>query len=125
MSRRSAGTAAECLEKLDQETFDCMVLDLTLPDRSGMELLETLSRNEEKSFPPVIVYTGHDLSVDEEQRLRRLSSSIIIKGAKSPERLLDEVTSSCTRWFPNCRRNSNACCRRPASVTRCWKAGAY
>lgn len=86
------GTAAECLEKLDQETFDCMVLDLTLPDRSGMELLETLSRNEEKSFPPVIVYTGHDLSVEEEQRLRRLSSSIIIKGAKSPERLLDEVT---------------------------------
>jgi DNA-binding response OmpR family regulator len=48
-----------------------MVLDLTLPDRSGMELLETLSRNEEKSFPPVIVYTGHDLSADEEQRLRR------------------------------------------------------
>jgi CheY-like chemotaxis protein/signal transduction histidine kinase len=86
------GTAAECLEKLDQQTFDCMVLDLTLPDSSGMDLLETLSRNEDKSFPPVIVYTGHDLSADEEQRLRRFSSSIIIKGAKSPERLLDEVT---------------------------------
>jgi signal transduction histidine kinase/DNA-binding response OmpR family regulator/CHASE3 domain sensor protein len=86
------GTAAECLEALDQQTFDCMVLDLTLPDSSGMDLLETLSRNEEKSFPPVIVYTGHELSADEEQRLRRFSSSIIIKGAKSPERLLDEVT---------------------------------
>ncbi|MDF8335762.1 response regulator [Novosphingobium cyanobacteriorum] len=87
-----AGTAAECLEQLDKQTFDCMVLDLTLPDSSGMDLLETLSRNEEKSFPPVIVYTGRELSADEEQRLRRFSSSIIIKGAKSPERLLDEVT---------------------------------
>ncbi|WP_338502572.1 response regulator [Sphingomonas kaistensis] len=87
-----AGTAAECLELLSEETFDCMVLDLSLPDASGFSLLETLSKDGEHSFPPVIVYTGHDLSQDDEQRLRRYSSSIIIKGAKSPERLLDEVT---------------------------------
>jgi len=86
------GTAAECLEQLEQQTFDCMVLDLTLPDASGYELLETLSQNEDRNFPPVIVYTGRELSEDEEQQLRRYSSSIIIKGAKSPERLLDEVT---------------------------------
>ena len=55
-------------------------------------MLETLSREDAYSFPPVIVYTGRDLSPDEEQRLRRYSKSIIIKGAKSPERLLDEVT---------------------------------
>ena len=69
-----------------------MVLDLSLPDASGYTLLETLSLEESYAFPPVIVYTGHDLSADEEQRLRRYSKSIIIKGAKSPERLLDEVT---------------------------------
>ncbi|EAQ77778.1 sensor histidine kinase/response regulator [Blastopirellula marina DSM 3645] len=85
-------SAAECLEKLRSETFDCMVLDLTLPDASGYSLLETLSQEESYSFPPVIVYTGRDLSIEQEQRLRRYSSSIIIKGAKSPERLLDEVT---------------------------------
>ncbi|MFZ0267627.1 MAG: response regulator [Caulobacter sp.] len=86
------GTAAECLEQLKQQTFDCMVLDLSLPDASGFSLLETLSQSGDHAFPPVIVYTGHDLSADDEQRLRRYSSSIIIKGAKSPERLLDEVS---------------------------------
>ena len=87
-----AGTAADCLELLKQQTFDCMVLDLSLPDASGYSLLETLSREDAYSFPPVIVYTGRDLSPDDEQKLRRYSKSIIIKGAKSPERLLDEVT---------------------------------
>ena len=86
------GTVSETLAKLKEQTFDCMVLDLSLPDASGYELLETLSREDAYSFPPVIVYTGRDLSNDEEQRLRRYSKSIIIKGAKSPERLLDEVT---------------------------------
>jgi len=87
-----AASAAECLEQLKDATFDCMVLDLSLPDASGYALLETLSGNDAYSFPPVIVYTGRELSADEEQRLRRYSKSIIIKGAKSPERLLDEVT---------------------------------
>ncbi len=85
-------TAAACLERLRTETFDCMVLDLTLPDASGYSLLETLNNEEGYTFPPVIVYTGRDLSAAQEQELRRYSRSIIIKGAKSPERLLDEVT---------------------------------
>src|SRR5690606_29553372 len=59
---------------------------------SGFKLLETLSEDDRLSFPPVIVYTGHDLSANDEQRLRRYSDSIIIKGARSPERLLDEVS---------------------------------
>jgi CheY-like chemotaxis protein/CHASE3 domain sensor protein len=88
----TAGTAGECLQLLKDQTFDCMVLDLSLPDATGYSLLETLSREDAYSFPPVIVYTGRDLSSDDEQRLRRHSKSIIIKGAKSPERLLDEVT---------------------------------
>ena len=86
------GTAAECLEELRDGQYDCMVLDLSLPDASGFTLLETLSEEGEAPLPPVIVYTGRDLSAEEEQRLRRYSSSIIIKGAKSPERLLDEVS---------------------------------
>lgn len=88
----TAGTAAECLKLLKEETFDCMVLDLSLPDASGYSLLETLSQESAYSFPPVIVYTGRELADDDEQRLRRYSKSIIIKGAKSPERLLDEVS---------------------------------
>ncbi len=87
----TAGTAAECLERLKEQTFDCMVLDLSLPDASGYSLLETLSQESTYAFPPVIVYTGRELSSDDEQQLRRYSKSIIIKGAKSPERLLDEV----------------------------------
>ncbi|RVT90564.1 response regulator [Sphingomonas crocodyli] len=87
-----AGSVAECLALLKEQTFDCMILDLTLPDASGFTLLETLSTQGDYAFPPVIVYTGHDLSAHEEQTLRRYSSSIIIKGAKSPERLLDEVS---------------------------------
>jgi CheY-like chemotaxis protein len=87
-----ASTAADCLSLLRHQTFDCMVLDLSLPDTSGFALLETLSSQEAYAFPPVIVYTGRVLSSSEEERLRRYSSSIIIKGARSPERLLDEVS---------------------------------
>lgn len=87
-----ASTAAEALEQLKGATFDCMILDLSLPDATGYSLLQTLSEEDAYSFPPVVVYTGRDLSLQEEQKLRRYSKSIIIKGAKSPERLLDEVT---------------------------------
>jgi signal transduction histidine kinase/DNA-binding response OmpR family regulator/CHASE3 domain sensor protein len=87
-----AATAAEALAQLQSATFDCMVLDLTLPDVSGYELLEKMAGQDDVSFPPVIVYTGRALTREEEQRLRRFSRSIIIKDARSPERLLDEVT---------------------------------
>jgi signal transduction histidine kinase/CheY-like chemotaxis protein/CHASE3 domain sensor protein len=85
-------TAADALAQLHSSTFDCMVLDLTLPDVSGYELLEKMASQDDVSFPPVIVYTGRALTREEEQRLRRFSRSIIIKDARSPERLLDEVT---------------------------------
>jgi CheY-like chemotaxis protein len=87
-----AGTVAEALQHVSETTFDCIVTDLMLPDASGHELLQKMAEGGKFSFPPVIVYTGRSLSRDEEQRLRRYSHSIIIKGAKSPERLLDEVT---------------------------------
>ena len=87
-----AGTAAAALAHLRGSTFDCMVMDLNLPDLSGYELLQQMTEQDGVSFPPVIVYTGRALSRDEEQQLRRFSKSIIIKDARSPERLLDEVT---------------------------------
>jgi CheY-like chemotaxis protein len=88
----AVGTVADALAQLAAASFDCMVMDLTLPDGSGDELLERMAASEQYGFPPVIVYTGRALSRDEEQRLRRHSKSIIVKGARSPERLLDEVT---------------------------------
>jgi len=88
----TADDAASAIEQLRSTTFDCMVLDLTLPDTSGYELLERMAADDAFAFPPVIVYTGRQISAEEEQQLRKYSRSIIIKGAKSPERLLDEVT---------------------------------
>jgi CheY-like chemotaxis protein/signal transduction histidine kinase/CHASE3 domain sensor protein len=87
-----AASAREALAHLKTATFDCVVMDLNLPDVNGCELLEQMAQQEEVSFPPVIVYTGRSLTRDEEQQLRRFSKSIIIKDARSPERLLDEVT---------------------------------
>jgi len=89
---QTAATAADALALLRQTSFDCIVTDLTLPDQSGYDLLETMAGDEPFSIPPVIVYTGRSLDAAEEQRLRKYSKSIIIKGARSPERLLDEVT---------------------------------
>jgi CheY-like chemotaxis protein len=86
------GSIGEALQQLGGARFDCMVMDLTLPDGSGFDLLERIAKVGKYSSPPVIVYTGSSLSHDDEQRLRRYSRSIIIKGARSPERLLDEVT---------------------------------
>ncbi|MGA7439571.1 MAG: response regulator [Luteibacter sp.] len=88
----AVGSIRDALDRLSTSTFDCLVMDLMLPDGSGYDLLEHMAGSEAFAFPPVIVYTGRSLTREEEQRLRRYSKSIIIKGARSPERLLDEVT---------------------------------
>jgi CheY-like chemotaxis protein len=88
----TVGSATDALLALRTTTFDCVVMDLNLPDLSGYELLDRMAAEDDVSFPPVIIYTGRALSRDEEQRLQRFSRSIIIKDARSPERLLDEVT---------------------------------
>ncbi|MBK3866109.1 response regulator [Pseudomonas stutzeri] len=82
----------QALELLRDTVFDCMIIDLKLPDMDGSELLERMAKEDICSFPPVIVYTGRNLTRDEEAALLKYSRSIIIKGARSPERLLDEVT---------------------------------
>ncbi|HMH88717.1 MAG TPA: response regulator, partial [Steroidobacteraceae bacterium] len=88
----AVASAGDALASLKAKTFDCMVVDFNLPDYSGYDLLERMSQEEDVAFPPVIIYTGRALTREEEQRLRRYSKSIIIKDARSPERLLDEVT---------------------------------
>jgi CheY-like chemotaxis protein/CHASE3 domain sensor protein len=87
----TAGTTAEAIAHLGMMAFDCVVLDLALPDRSGLDLLDDMARGD-YGFPPVIIYTGRSLSSEQVHELERFSQSIIIKGARSPERLLDEVT---------------------------------
>ena len=88
----AVGLAQDALDLLRNNIYDCMIIDLKLPDMLGNELLKRMSTEDICSFPPVIVYTGRNLTRDEEAELRRYSRSIIIKGARSPERLLDEVT---------------------------------
>jgi CheY-like chemotaxis protein/signal transduction histidine kinase/CHASE3 domain sensor protein len=89
---KAVGMGGDALALLKEQIFDCMIIDLKLPDMQGGELLERMASEEVCSFPPVIVYTGRNLTRDEEAELLKYSRSIIIKGARSPERLLDEVT---------------------------------
>ena len=86
----TVATGTEALQMLANEPFDCMILDLGLEDMTGFELLEKIREKQDLSKLPIIVYTGRDLTQDEEKELQRYTESIIVKGAKSPERLLDE-----------------------------------
>jgi CheY-like chemotaxis protein/CHASE3 domain sensor protein len=88
----AVGSGEEALALLRTTIYDCMIIDLKLPDMQGNELLQRMAGESLAAFPPVIVYTGRNLSRAEEADLHRYSRSIIIKGARSPERLLDEVT---------------------------------
>lgn len=85
-------TGGDALRELESGKYDCMILDLGLEDMSGFELLDKVGVCPVCSKVPVIIYTGRDLSRKEEEKLRKYTESIIIKGAKSPERLLDEST---------------------------------
>ena len=87
----AVGSGAEALTALQAQTFDCMVLDLGLPDMTGFALIEKIQKELGLSGLPIIVYTGKDLTPQEETELRRVSESIIVKDVKSPERLLDET----------------------------------
>jgi CheY-like chemotaxis protein/signal transduction histidine kinase/HAMP domain-containing protein len=87
----AVGTAEAALEQLGRQQFDCMVLDLGLKDTSGFTLLETIKSDPSKQTLPVIIYTGKELTQNEETRLKRYAETIIIKDVRSPERLLDET----------------------------------
>ncbi|MGR3317607.1 MAG: response regulator [Candidatus Anammoxibacter sp.] len=88
----SVSTGGEALKILRSKCFDCMVLDLGLDDMSGFDLLEKIKNDADLATIPVIVYTGKELSKEEEANLRRYTESIVVKGVKSHERLLDEAS---------------------------------
>jgi CheY-like chemotaxis protein len=87
----SAATGAEALSILSQTACDCVVLDLKLPDMSGFEVLEKMSRSAELRDVPVVVFTGRELSAEEDAQLHTMARSVVVKGVESPERLLDET----------------------------------
>ncbi|HZR55654.1 MAG TPA: HAMP domain-containing protein [Terriglobales bacterium] len=86
-----AATGAEALAVASEQLFDCVVLDLSLPDMSGFEVLERFGEDPSLSDLPVVVFTGKELSVEEDSRLHTLARSVVVKGVESPERLLDET----------------------------------
>lgn len=85
-----ARNGTEAFEKLISSNYDCIILDLGLPDFGGKELLEKLEENQSE-IPHVIIHTAKELSMNEIKELRKYSESIVIKGLKSDERLMDEV----------------------------------
>jgi CheY-like chemotaxis protein len=87
-----AASGKQAIGLLSSQPFDCMVLDLGLSDMSGFDLLEFIQNMEGARRIPVIIHSGRELTHEDERKLRRYAESIIIKGAKSPERLLNEVT---------------------------------
>jgi HAMP domain-containing protein/CheY-like chemotaxis protein/signal transduction histidine kinase len=86
-----AATGGEAIAAVSNESFDCVVLDLRLPDISGFEVLERFRDTPQLSDLPVVVFTGKELSPEEDARLHSLARSVVVKGVESPERLLDET----------------------------------
>ncbi|WP_407658182.1 HAMP domain-containing protein [Hyphomicrobium album] len=87
----TASKGSEALDFLRTNECDCVVLDLKLPDMSGFQVLEELGKDEALSAIPVVVFTGRELSAEEDARLRSMARSVVVKGVESPERLLDET----------------------------------
>jgi CheY-like chemotaxis protein len=88
----TAESGAAALQILRTDPCDCVVLDLKLPDMSGFEILETLRADENLQEVPVVVFTGRELTAEEDARLHTMARSIVVKGVESPERLLDETS---------------------------------
>jgi CheY-like chemotaxis protein len=84
-------SGAAALESLDRAAYDCIVLDLRLPDMTGFEVLEQLRDNSKLRDLPVVVFTGRDLTAEEDAQLHTLARSVVVKDVESPERLLDET----------------------------------
>ena len=97
----TVGTGGEALAALRQRPYDCVVLDLRLPDMSGFDLLTQLQADESLRDTPIVVFTGKELSADEEVQLRKMAKSIVLKGVQSPERLLDETALFLHRVIEN------------------------
>ena len=88
----TSDTGAGALSTLRENPCDCVVLDLRLPDMSGFEVLDNIRKDDSLSNVPVVVFTGRELSVEEDAELHTMARSIVVKGVESPERLLDETS---------------------------------
>jgi CheY-like chemotaxis protein len=88
---RAVGSGSDALNAMKDENFDCVVLDLRLPDMSGFDVLEQVRDTPTLSDLPVVVFTGKELTPEEDARLHTLARSVVVKGVESPERLLDET----------------------------------
>jgi CheY-like chemotaxis protein len=88
----SVTTAQQALELLQTKPFDCVVVDLRLPGMSGLDLISQIKRDPALAQLPVIVHTGKDLAPEEEKTLEKLASAIVLKDARSPDRLIQEVS---------------------------------
>ncbi|MDD4970527.1 MAG: response regulator [Paludibacter sp.] len=91
----------EALDVFRNHHIDCIILDLGLPDMTGFEFIHELEKTKNKKLPPIIVYTGKELSKEENEELQKYADSIIIKGVKSEERLLDETALFLHRTISN------------------------
>jgi CheY-like chemotaxis protein len=87
-----AANGKDACRHIKSKQFDCVILDLNLPDISGFEVLKKVTTNSKQILPPIIIYTGQELTDEENMYLAEFTSSIIVKDAESPERLIDEVT---------------------------------
>ncbi|MEO5565268.1 MAG: HAMP domain-containing protein [Luteimonas sp.] len=87
----TVGSGAEALQALGSNGYDCVVLDLRLPDMSGFDLLDRINELPGMQELPIVVFTGKDLDSDEDQRLKKVAKSVVIKDVESPERLFDET----------------------------------
>ncbi|TDE30569.1 response regulator [Flavobacterium ranwuense] len=96
-----AATGKEALELFEQNHIDCIILDIGLPDMTGFELIHKLEEIKGHNLPPIIVYTGKELTKEENNLLHKYAESIIIKGIKSEERLLDETALFLHRTISN------------------------
>ncbi len=96
-----AGTGQQALEMYLQNKIDCIILDIGLPDVTGFELIHKLENIKDVALPPIVVYTGKELSKEENAELQKYAESIIIKGIKSEDRLLDETALFLHRTITN------------------------
>jgi HAMP domain-containing protein/signal transduction histidine kinase/DNA-binding response OmpR family regulator len=87
----TAADGADALKALKEHPIDCVVLDLKLPDMSGFEILEKMCGSPAMRDIPVVVFTGRELSNEEDHKIRQLARTVVVKGVESPERLLDET----------------------------------
>jgi CheY-like chemotaxis protein len=112
-------TGAEAIQTVNQQVFDCVVLDLRLPDMSGFDVLERFRDTPSLGDLPVVVFTGKELSLEEDARLHSLARSVVVKGVESPERLLDETALFLHRVVADLPPRKAEAARPVASFRRC------